>query len=138
MNELNPAYVESVIRKAKEGKLTTGQAEVRTRPEPSVEKIRFKSEERLVETNNPIMTLFTLFIFFYTPLHLFTLFISFYAFLDVSLSDRPLLCREKPMAREIPLVIIGGNGMNPCEGKRASLLGFQGAEARAHRWNWNK
>ena len=26
MNELNPAYVESVIRKAKEGKLTTGQA----------------------------------------------------------------------------------------------------------------
>ena len=26
MNGLNPAYVESVIRKAKEGKLTTGQA----------------------------------------------------------------------------------------------------------------
>lgn len=137
MNELNPACVESVIRKAKEGKLTTGQAEIHTGPEPSVEKIRFKIEERL-ETNNPIMTLFTLFIFFYTPLHLFTLLISFYAFLDVSLSDRPLLCREKPMARGIPLVIIGGNWMNPYEGKRASLLGFQEAEARAHRWNWNK
>ena len=80
MHELNPAYAESVIRKAKEGKLTTGQAEVRTRPEPPVEKIRLKSEERLAETNNPIMTLFTLFIFFYTPLHLFTLLISFYAF----------------------------------------------------------
>lgn len=79
MNELNPAYVESVIRKAKEGKFTTGQAEIHTWPEPSVEKIRFKIEERL-ETNNPIMTLFTLFIFFYTPLHLFTLLISFYAF----------------------------------------------------------
>ena len=37
------------------GKLTPGQAEIHTGPEPSVEKIRFKSEERL-ETNNPIMT----------------------------------------------------------------------------------
>ena len=55
MNELNPAYVESVIRKAKEGKLTTGQAEIHTGPEPSVEEIRFKNKERL-ETNNPIMT----------------------------------------------------------------------------------
>ena len=55
MNGLNPACVESVIRKAKEGKLTTGQAEIHTGPEPSVEKIRFKIEERL-ETNNPIMT----------------------------------------------------------------------------------
>lgn len=85
MNELNPAYAESVIRKAKEGKLATGQAEIHTGPGPSVEKIRFKIEERL-ETNNPTMTLFTLFIFFYAPLHLFTLLISFYAFLDVSLS----------------------------------------------------
>ena len=55
MNELNTAYVESVIRKAKEGKLTTGQAEIHTGPEPSVEEIRFKNKERL-ETNNPIMT----------------------------------------------------------------------------------
>ena len=79
MNGLNPAHAESVIRKASSGKLTTGQAETHTGPEPSVEKIRFKIEERL-ETNNPIMTVFTLFIFFYTPLHLFTLLISFYAF----------------------------------------------------------
>ena len=42
------------------------------------------------------------------------------------------------MVRGIPLVIIDGSWMNPCEGERASLLGFQGAEARAHRWNWNK
>ena len=76
MNGLNPAYAESVIRKASSGKLTTGQAETHTGPEPSVEEIRFKNKERL-ETNNPIMTLFTLFIFFYTPLHLFTLLISF-------------------------------------------------------------
>ena len=54
MNGLNPAYVESVIRKAKEGKLTTGQAEIHTGPEPSVEEIRFKNKERL-ETNDPIM-----------------------------------------------------------------------------------
>ncbi len=55
MNGLNPAYVESVIRKAKDGKLTTGQAEVRTRPEPSVEKVRHKPQKR-VETSYPIMT----------------------------------------------------------------------------------
>ena len=35
------------------------------------------------------------------------------------------------MARGIPLVIIGGSWMDPCEGERPSLLGFQGAEARA-------
>ena len=42
------------------------------------------------------------------------------------------------MARGIPLVIIGsierihlGAGANDC-------LGFQGAEALRHRWNWNK
>ncbi len=34
------------------------------------------------------------------------------------------------MARGIPLVIIDGSWTNPCEGERASLLGFQGAEAR--------
>ena len=42
----------------------------------------------------------------------------------------PLLCREEPMARGIPLVIIGGSWVNPREGEKASLLGFQGAEAR--------
>ena len=68
MNGLNPAYAESVIRKASSGKLTTGQAETHTGHEPFVEEIRFKNKERL-ETNNPIMTLFTLFIFFYTSLH---------------------------------------------------------------------
>lgn len=36
MNGLNPAYVESVIRKAKEGKLTTGQAAVKPGMESSV------------------------------------------------------------------------------------------------------
>ena len=54
MNGLNDAYVESVIKKAKEGKLTTGQAEIHTGPEPSVEEMRFKNKERL-ETNHWIM-----------------------------------------------------------------------------------
>ena len=54
MNELNPAYVESVIRKAKEG-ITRGQAEIRAGPEPSVEAVRFKSQEGL-EISYPIMT----------------------------------------------------------------------------------
>ena len=57
MNGLNQARVESVIRKAKEGKLTTGQGEIHTGPEPSVEEVRFKSKEGL-ETNHWIMTHF--------------------------------------------------------------------------------
>lgn len=40
MNGLNPAYVESVIKKAKEGKLTTGQAKIHHRPQPSLEEVR--------------------------------------------------------------------------------------------------
>ena len=63
MNGLDDAYVESVMRKAISGKLTTeeapaksrGQAEIRTRPEPSAEEICFKSKERL-ETSYPITT----------------------------------------------------------------------------------
>ena len=55
MNGLNDFYVESIIRKASSGKLTNGQAEIDTGPEPSAKEIRFKNKERL-ETSYPIMT----------------------------------------------------------------------------------
>ena len=49
-----------------------------------------------------------------------------------------LLCREKPMARGIPLVIIGSIGRIHLGAGANDCLGFQGAEALRHRWNWNK
>ena len=58
MNGLNPAYVESIIRKAKEGKITTGQAEIDTGPEPSVEEMRFKSKERLEKLASGMLSCF--------------------------------------------------------------------------------
>ena len=68
MNGLNDSYVESIIRKASSGKLTTGQAEIDTGPEPSVEEIRFKSKER-VETSYLIMTITTFPSRFDIPFH---------------------------------------------------------------------
>ena len=57
MNGLNDAYVESIIKKAGSGKLTTGQAEMGSGPESPLEEIRHQPEER-VETGLPIMTHF--------------------------------------------------------------------------------
>ncbi|MCR5491049.1 MAG: hypothetical protein K6F32_02840, partial [Bacilli bacterium] len=45
---------------------------------------------------------------------------------------------EKPMARGIPLVIIGSIGRIHLGAGANDCLGFQGAEALRHRWNWNK
>ena len=56
MNGLDPAYVESAIRKAKERRIMMGQAEIHTGPETSMEEIGFKSKERL-ETSFGITTL---------------------------------------------------------------------------------
>ncbi len=42
------------------------------------------------------------------------------------------------MARGISLVIIGGIWQISFGACADGCLGFQGAEARAHRWNWNK
>ncbi len=56
MNGLNPAYVESVIRKANGAKAEAGgKAEVHTRTEPPLEKVCPKGQKRL-ETSHLIMT----------------------------------------------------------------------------------
>ena len=58
MNGLNDSYVESIIRKASSGKLTTGQAEIATGPEPSVEEMCFKSKERLEKLASRMLSCF--------------------------------------------------------------------------------
>ena len=42
------------------------------------------------------------------------------------------------MARGIPLVIIGSIGRIRIGASANDCLGFQGADALRHRWNWNK
>ena len=42
------------------------------------------------------------------------------------------------MARGIPLVIIGGSWMDPCEGGKGQPPGIPRGRGSCHRWNWNK